>query len=149
VIKIAASHGLILGFVIIAVLIVSSIVGIPLLIIMAYIVGIIYATVVYRDKHLGGTIDYRSSLLFGILVSGFTSIIIGVSLYVFIMFNREEFRQIFNAVLERMKSRGYAVSDIHESMMYNPIFLIASYLFTGLLCGLIVSSITSILLKKK
>jgi hypothetical protein len=148
-IKIAASYGLILGFVMIGIQIVISIIGIPLLFIAAYIGGIVYATVVYRDKHLDGTISYGNSLLFGILVSGFTFIIIGVYLYVFVSINKDEFRQIFNTVLENMKTQGYPVSNINENMMYNPVFLIVSYLFTGLLGGLAVSAITSIFTKKK
>jgi hypothetical protein len=147
--KVAASYGIILGFIMIIIQIISSIFGIPLLIILAYIGGIIYATVIYRDKYLDGTISYGKSLLFGILVSGFTFIIIGVYLYVFVSFNRDEFRQIFNALLENMKTQGYAVSEINENMMYNPVFLIVSYLFTGLLVGLAVSAITSIFTKKK
>ncbi|MDR2383976.1 MAG: DUF4199 domain-containing protein [Prevotellaceae bacterium] len=142
-IKIAASYGIILGIVMIAVH------GIPLLFIAAYIGGIIYATVVYRDKHLDGAIDYGNSLLFGILISGFTFVIIGVYLYVLISFNREEFRQIFNTIIENVKAQGYAISDMHENMMYNPVFLIVSYLFTGLLGGLAISAITSIFTKKQ
>ncbi|MDR0725055.1 MAG: DUF4199 domain-containing protein [Prevotellaceae bacterium] len=148
-IKTAANYGIILGIVMIGIQIVSSIVGIPLLVVVAYVIGIMYTTAVYRDKYLDGTISYGNSLLFGILVSGFTFIIIGVYLYVFISFNRDEFRQIFNTILENMKTQGYPVSDIQESMMYNPVFLIVSYLFTGLLGGLVVSAITSIFTKKK
>jgi hypothetical protein len=148
-VKIAASHGLILGFVMIIVPIISNLLGIPLLIVIAYIGGIIYATIVYRDKYSDGTISYGNSLLFGILVSGFTFIIIGVYLYVFMSFNKEVFRQSFDAILENMEARGYSVSGIDKNMMYNPVFLLISYLFTGVLGGLIVSAITSIFTKKK
>jgi tryptophan-rich sensory protein len=147
--KNAAGYGLILGFVIIVVQIISSILGISLLFVATYIAGIIYTTVVYREKHLGGVISYGHSLLFGVLVSGFTFIIIGVYLYILMSFNQEEFRQIFNATIEKMKAKGYTVSDLSENMIYNPIFLIVSYLITGLFTGLIVSAITSIFTKKK
>jgi hypothetical protein len=147
--KVAAGYGLILGFVIIVVQTVSYITGLSILLIAAYIGGIIYATIVYREKYLDGIISYGNSLLFGVLVSGFTFIIIGVYLYVLISFNPDEFKQIFNVILENMKTRGYPVSDIHENMMHNPIFLLASYLLTGLFSGLAVSAITSIFTKKK
>jgi hypothetical protein len=146
--KIAASYGLILGFVMIIVQVISYISGLSLLLVAAYIGGLVYATIVYREKYLGGSITYGKSLLFGILVSGFTFIIIGVYLYVLVSFNKEEFRHVFNAILENMKSQGYTVSDVHENMIYNPVFLIMSYLITGLFTGLIVSAITSIFTKK-
>ncbi|MDR1582123.1 MAG: DUF4199 domain-containing protein [Prevotellaceae bacterium] len=147
--KIAASYGLILGFVMIVVQIISGIIGIPFLLVAVYVGGIIYTTVVYREKYLNGIISYGHSLLFGILVSGFTFIIIGIYLYVMVSFNQDEFRQLFNNILNNMKSNGYTVSDVNENMMFNPAFLLASYLITGLFMGLIVSIITSIFTKKK
>jgi uncharacterized protein (UPF0297 family) len=65
-----------------------------------------------------------------------------------ISFNKAEFREIFNLVLERMSEQGYAVSEVSADMLYNPVFLIVSYLITGLFIGLIVSAITSIFTKK-
>jgi hypothetical protein len=146
--KIAASHGLVLGFVMIITQIISSLIEMPLLLVAVYIGGIIYTTVVYRNKYLNGIIGYGKSLLFGILVSGFTFIIIGVSLYITASFNKDEFGQIFHAVLEKMKSQGYAVSDFPENLIYNPVFLIVSYLITGLFTGIFISAITSIFTKK-
>jgi hypothetical protein len=148
-IKTAASYGLLLGFVMIVVQILSYITGIPLLLIVAYIGGIIYTTIVYREKYLDGAISYSKSLLFGVLISGFTFIIIGMYLYIQISFNPDKFQQAFNMILDNMKSQGYPVSDVSENMMHNPLFLLASYLITGLFTGLIVSSITSIFTKKK
>ncbi|MDR1170272.1 MAG: DUF4199 domain-containing protein [Prevotellaceae bacterium] len=147
--KIAAGYGLILGFVMIAVQIINYIIGVPLLMIATYIGGIIYTTVIYREKSLNGVISYVNSLLFGTLVSGFTFIIIGVFLYVLISFNQNEFQQIFNAILENMKDKGYAVSNVPENLISNPVFLLTSYLLTGLFSGVAVSAITSIFTKKK
>jgi hypothetical protein len=147
-IKIAASYGLILGSIMIVAQTVSSLIGIPFLLIAVYIGGIIYTTVVYRDKYLDGIISYGKSLLFGVLVSGFTFIIIGVFLYAMISFNQDEFREVFNNVLENMKTQGYPVSDIRENLLFNPAFLLISYLLTGLFTGFIVSLITSIFTKK-
>jgi hypothetical protein len=146
--KVAAGYGLVLGFVIIVAQIISYISGLTVLLLATYIGGIIYTTIVYREKYLAGTISYGRSLLFGILVSGFTFIIIGVYLYVLVSFNREEFQKIFNLVLQRMSEQGYTVSEISADMIYNPVFLIISYLITGLFIGLIVSAITSIFTKK-
>jgi ABC-type enterobactin transport system permease subunit len=146
--KVAAGYGLILGFVIIVVQIISYISGLFLLLVAAYIGGIIYSTIVYREKYLAGTISYGKSVLFGVLVSGFTFIIIGIYLYVLVSFNKAEFTQLFNAIIEKMKEQGYTVSDISANMIYNPVFLIISYLITGLFTGLAVSIITSLFTKK-
>jgi hypothetical protein len=147
--KVAASYGLILGLVIIVVQLISYISGLSILLMAAYIGGIIYSTVVYREKYLSGTISYGRSLLFGIVVSGFTFIIMGIYLYVLVSFNKEEYIRVFDTLLEKMQEQGYTVSDISADMMYNPAFLIISYLITGLFTGLIVSAITSIFTKKK
>jgi hypothetical protein len=147
--KVAASYGLILSLVILVVQVISYISGVSLLLLAAYVGGIVYATIVYREKYLNGTISYGKSLLFGILISGFTFIVIGVYLYVLISFNREAIREVFNAVLERMKQQGYDVSNMSVDLMYNPVFLIISYLITGLFIGLGVSAVTSIFTKKK
>jgi hypothetical protein len=146
--KIAAGYGLVLGFVMIIAQIISSLIEMPVLLVAVYIGGIIYTTVIYRNKYLDGAISYGKSLLFGILVSGFTFIIIGVFLYVLVSINREGFRQIFNKILEDMKSQGYAVSDFPEDIIYNPVFIIVSYLITGLFTGTLVSAITSLFTKK-
>ncbi|MDR0384824.1 MAG: DUF4199 domain-containing protein [Prevotellaceae bacterium] len=148
-VKIAAGYGIIMGFVMIVAQIISSVTGLSMLLILSYIGGIFFSTIAYREKYLNGTISYGKSLLFGILISGFTFIIIGVYLYIWISFNPVEFSKAFNTIMEGMKTNGYAVSDISEKMIFNPVFLLMSYLFTGLLAGLSVSAITSLFTRKK
>jgi hypothetical protein len=147
--RIAATCGLILGFIIIVVQVLSIITGISLLLIAAYVGGIIYTTIIYRDNYSDRTISYGKSLLFGVLVSGFTFIIIGVYLYIQISISPDTFRQTFNTILESAKEQGYDVSNVSEDLMFNPLYLLASYLFTGLLIGLAVAAVTSIFTKKK
>lgn len=149
--KVAAGYGLILGFVMIAVNIMVVIFRAPStpVFIFTYIGGLIYTTVVYREKYLGGIISYGKSLTFGILVSGFAFIILGVIFYMFASFFKEEFIKLFNTVLEEMKSKGYAVPpQEYEYPIFNPLVWILSYLFLGLLAGLTVSAITSVFTKK-
>ncbi|MDR1594282.1 MAG: DUF4199 domain-containing protein [Prevotellaceae bacterium] len=147
-VRIAACSGIILGFMMIIMQIVSAIAGSSLFLVAGYIAGIIYATVVYREHYLDGKISYGRSLLYGVLVSGFTFIIIGVCLYVWISINSDEYGKMLNAMMNNMKAQGYPVSDISEDLLYNPFFLLASYLITGLLTGLIAATVTSIFTKK-
>jgi hypothetical protein len=150
-VRIAATSGLILGFLLIVSQVISIIIGTSLFLVAVYITGIICSTVVYRNYYYldNMTLSYGRSLLFGILTSGFTFIIIAVYLYIQISISPDEFLQTFNKILQTMEKQGYAVSGIDENLMFNPFFLIASYLITGLFSGLIVASITSIFTKKK
>jgi hypothetical protein len=148
-VKIAATCGLILGFLLIVAQVITVIAGTSLFLIAAYIGGIICTTIVYRNNYLDGTISYGKSLLFGVLVSGFTFIIIGVYLYVQISISPDEFQKTFNTLLDKMKAQGYNASGISEDLIFNPLFLLASYLISGLFFGVIVASITSIFTKKK
>jgi hypothetical protein len=149
--KIAAGHGLILGGIIIAVYILILIFKVPLsfILMLTYIGGIVYATTVYREKYLNGIIGYGKSLLFGVLVSGFAFIVVGVFFYVLISFYQDEYRELFYKIMEDMIANGYIKQQNIEYSMFNPLVWIISYLFLGLLAGLAVSAITSIFTKKK
>jgi hypothetical protein len=148
--KIAAGHGLIMGIVMSAVYMLILIFRVPLffIFIFTYIGGIVYATTVYREKYLDGIISYGKSLLFGVLVSGFAFIVVGVFFYVLISFYQEEYKELFNKVMEDMIANGYIKQQNIEYSMFNPLIWIISYLFFGLLGGLAVSAITSIFTKK-
>ncbi|MDR2027209.1 MAG: DUF4199 domain-containing protein [Prevotellaceae bacterium] len=143
--KVAAGYGLILGFIMIASQLISFLV--PLLSPGIYIAGIIYTTIHYREKYSGGTITYGRSLLFGILVSGFAFIILGMFFY--IMFSLyPEYRELLNAVMEKMKTKGLATSETSMDSLRNPVIWVVTYLFLGLFAGLAVSAIVSIFTKK-
>ncbi|MDR1886501.1 MAG: DUF4199 domain-containing protein [Prevotellaceae bacterium] len=144
--KIASWYGLVLGFV----FVVLTLLGIlsPLVSLIAYVGGIVYCTILYREKYSDGAISYGRSLLFGVLVSGFTFIILGVFTYVQMALHPDEFGQMFDAVVENMRARGYAAPEISENPMLNPAICIATYLFLGLFLGLAVAAITSIFTKK-
>lgn len=126
-------------------------IGTSLFIAAAYITGIICSTLVYRSYHHldDGTLSYGRSLIFGILTSGFTFVIVAIYLYIQISISPDEFLDTFNKILKSIKEQGYEVSGIDENLISNPFFLIASYLITGLFTGLTVASITSIFTKKK
>jgi hypothetical protein len=146
--KVAAGYGLILGFIMILAQLIGYITGIPVLFLCAYTGGVIYTTVIYREKYLNGAISYGKSLLFGILVSGFAFIILGTFVYILISLYPTEYRELFNAVMKDMKTRGLVVPETSEQPVFNPITWIITYLFLGLLVGLIISAITSIFTKK-
>ncbi|MDR3245295.1 MAG: DUF4199 domain-containing protein [Prevotellaceae bacterium] len=148
--KIAASYGLILGFVLVALEIVSNIFKVQLLFVIffSFAGGIFYATTVYREKYLGGNISYNKSLLFGVLLSGFSFILLGMYAYMYIFLNPNEFKELFDIVVQNMKEKGISVSEIPDNPNINPLMVIISYTFLGLIFGLIISSVTSIFTKK-
>jgi lysylphosphatidylglycerol synthetase-like protein (DUF2156 family) len=146
--KVAASYGLVSGFVMVVLMIINYAAKIPFMILCAYIAVIVYTTVSYREKYSGGTISYGKSLLFGILVSGFTFILLGIFVYMMISFYPDEYRELFNTVMENMKAQGFETAGVTENMIFNPITWITTYLFIGLFAGLTVSAITSIFTKK-
>jgi lysylphosphatidylglycerol synthetase-like protein (DUF2156 family) len=148
--KIAASYGLILGFVLVALELLSYIFKVQLLFItfFSFAGGIFYATTVYREKYLGGSISYSKSLLFGVLLAGFSFIILGVYAYMHAFLNPEEFNKLFDMVVQKMKEQGFSVSEIQENPNLNPLTVVISYTLLGLLFGLIISSVTSVFTKK-
>jgi hypothetical protein len=149
--KIAASYGLILGFILVVLDLSTQIFKIPLffLTLFSFVGGIYYCTVVYREKYLEGRISYGKSLSFGVLLSGFSYIILGVYSYIFALLNPVKTKEIFNMVMDMMKEKGFPVADVAENPMLNPVISIPSYLFLGLFLGLIVSAITSAFTKKE
>jgi hypothetical protein len=145
--KVAAGYGLILGLIMIVSQLISFLV--PLLSPGIYIAGIIYTTIHYREKYSGGTITYGRSLLFGILVSGFAFIILGMFFYIMFSLYPAEYMELFNAVMEKMKTKGLATpSETSMDSLRNPVIWIVTYLFLGLFAGLAVSAIVSIFTKK-
>lgn len=147
--KIAAGYGLALGFIMTVSQLIASATKIQILFLIVYTGGIIYTTIIYREKYLDGTISYGRSLLFGILVSGFAFTIVGMFVYVFISLYPTEYTELFNEIIKQMKTRGLVAPETPEQPVFNPITWIVSYLFMGLLAGSTVSAITSIFTKKK
>jgi hypothetical protein len=150
-VRIAATSGLILGFLLVVSQIISIMIGTHLFTVAAYITGIICSTLAYRNYHHldDGSISYGRSLIFGILTSGFTFVVVAIFQYIQISISPDEFLDSFDKVLKSMKEQGYEVSDIDENLILNPFFLIVSFLVTGLFTGLAVASITSIFTKKE
>jgi hypothetical protein len=148
--KIAAGHGLILGLILIGLQFIGTIVGLPLLFLPTYIAGIAYSAILYRERYMGGFITYGRSLKFGILVSGFTFIILGMFVYIWISLYPAEYRVALEAVVETMKARGFATQElVNTNPTTNPIIWIVTYLFMGVVAGLAVSAITSFFTKKQ
>jgi hypothetical protein len=154
-VRIAATSGLIFGFLLIVSQIICIIIGTNLFFVAAYVTGIICSTNVYRNYyHLDDrTLSYGRSLIFGILTSGFTFITMAIYKYIQIAISPDEFLQAFGKILgemqKSMEEQGYIMSGVDEYLILNPFFLVASYLVTGLFSGLIVAPITSIFTKKK
>ncbi|MDR1341526.1 MAG: DUF4199 domain-containing protein [Prevotellaceae bacterium] len=148
--KITAGYGLILGFAMIAVYMLIIIFRVPLsfVLIFTYIGGLVYTTLAYREKYLGGIISYGKSLLFGVLVSGFAFIVLGVFFYILISFHQDEYREFFNRIMAEMETKGYVKPQDSEYSIFNPAIWIIAYLSFGLLAGLAVSAITSLFTKK-
>jgi hypothetical protein len=148
--KVAAGYGLILGFAMIAVYMLILVFKVPMsfLLLFTYIGGLVYTTLAYREKYLGGIISYGKSLLFGVLVSGFAFVILGVFFYVMISFYQEEYREFFNNIMAEMEAKGYIRQQDSEYSIFNPAIWLITYLSFGLLAGLAVSAITSIFTKK-
>jgi hypothetical protein len=148
--KIAAGHGLIIGVAMAVVYVLILIFRVPMsfMLVFTYIGGIVYSTTVYREKYLDGIISYGKSLLFGILVSGFAFIVLGMFFYALVSFYKDEYRELFNKVMEDMVANGYIKQQNLEYSIFNPLIWIISYLSFGLLGGLAVSTITSIFTKK-
>jgi hypothetical protein len=149
-VKVAASYGLILGFILVVFEVCAQIFKIPLffLTLFTFVGGIYYCTIVYREKYLEGNISYGKSLQFGVLLSGFTYIILGVYQFIYASLNPVETQKLYDMVIEMMKKKGFPVTEIAENPMLNPVLAIISYLFLGLFLGLIISALTSAITKK-
>ena len=148
--KTAASSGLIVGGALVLLNLVEFLFGVSTGIIFIFVIvaGIMYSTIVYRDKCLGGTISYGTSLLHGMLVCGFSFIILGVFYYMYATFiNPEGYMEYIKMVSQLAKEHGLSGREMSD-LMTNP-FVVIVYMFTGLLIGVIVSAITSIFTKKE
>ena len=148
--KIAARGGLSLGLTLSAINWLQYIFQLHLgfLDIAAYIFGIVYFTSRYRDGF--DSFGYRQSLAFGIQLSIFTYIILGMYTCIYITYiDPAGYLNTFNEMLKLMQESGIgAVGDRIIEPIRNPIFIIISYIITGAFMGLIFASITSLFTRK-
>lgn len=151
IIKVASGYGLVLGGVLVALSFIEYLLNLNLgwVGIFAFIVGVVYCTINYRDKYLGGYITYNRSLYFGVLISGFAYLIYGVYYFIYAKFiNPLGYLEFFSQFAQIMRQSGVAEKYIVDPMS-NPIIVAIGYFISGLLYGLIVSAITSIFTKKE
>lgn len=118
--------------------------------------AIVFFTIQFRDKVCGGIISYKRSLLFGVLIAAFSSILSGAFLYVLVTLIDPNYLNIqLEKVTEKMMQEGSFTQsqvDMMEksmSMVMNPLVLMFSAVIGGALVGLIISLITSIFTKRE
>ncbi|MDR2467044.1 MAG: DUF4199 domain-containing protein [Prevotellaceae bacterium] len=149
----AAGCGLILGLILSALDYMENITGIQLFMIdvFVFVAGMSYCTVMYRDKCLEGQIGYGTSVLFGILLSAFTFIVIGVYKYIYaVLINPADYNAQLSQAMELMREYGYGASfDDVRRAAGNPMAFTVAYLINGLLVGVLLAPLISLFIKKK
>ncbi|MDR1896024.1 MAG: DUF4199 domain-containing protein [Prevotellaceae bacterium] len=149
-VKVAASYGLILGLSLTVLSLVEHVLNISLIFItiLIFVGGIVYSTISYREIYLERVISYGKSLLFGIVLSMFIFLILGMYGYTFASFiDPVGYKERLNEAILIMQNSGFQSTNISDPMS-DPVTAVLSYSFLGLLVGLLVSSVTSIFTKK-
>lgn len=159
----AASGGLMLGGVFVLIAVFDYVLGfygkniwLSVLNYLVMLLGIVYFTIQYRDKVKGGFISYGNSVVFGMLLSAFSAVLSGAFLYVLVtVIDPGYLEKQLNVVMETMMQDGKLPEsqvDLVEKtmrMVMNPVFLLFSSVFGGVLIGLLISLVTSIFTKKE
>ena len=119
------------------------------------LVGIIWGTLVFRDKHNDGELSYGGALGTGVLISLFAFILVGIFSYILYQFiDPDLINKSIIATEEKMLERGMPADQIEQftdmqrknsSPLKNSLLGIPLNTFFGF----IISLITSIFLKKE
>lgn len=116
--------------------------------------GIVYGTITYRDNQGNGFISYGKSLGFGVLISLFAGIVLGIYTFLFFQyFDPSQLEQIWKMAEDRMLDQGLTDEQIEQAMGFSkmfmtPIAISISGIFSMVLWGTIFSLISSIFIKK-
>lgn len=120
--------------------------------------GIIYGTLEYRNKSLGGYISYGQAFLAGFLVIVFASVLSSIYTYVFFtFFDPEAHAKIVETAMEKSREKmidnGMADDQIETALnisksFMSPISMALMSLLMNSLVGGLVSLITAAFLKK-
>ncbi len=123
------------------------------------IVGIVIATIKYRNNVLGGGISFGKCFSYGLLVSVIVALISSVFSYILYTYVAPEMWQEFvelsqQQALDKLESSGMDIDDIDgvmemSSMFVKPLVISISSFFSIVLYGGIVSLIASIFIKKE
>lgn len=159
--KNAMTYGLVMGVALIALSLITHIMGVvkppfwvSLLNYAVFIGVIVYGTVKYRDEVLGGSISYGNALGFSVLICIFGSII---STFYFVLYltviDPDFVTKLIEITEEEMLNRGLPEEQIEAAMsmtkkFMSPLFMTISGFFGSIFMGTIFSLITSIFIKK-
>ena len=116
--------------------------------------GIYYCQYNYRNKELGGYIDYSKALGFGVAVMLFAGVLNALYTVIMMKIDPTIMDQIRTMQEEAMLKQGMSDDQIEMAgeMMnkfQSPVIIVISSLFTFAFIGFIISLITSIFIKKK
>ncbi|MEI8204357.1 MAG: DUF4199 domain-containing protein [Bacteroidota bacterium] len=114
--------------------------------------GIILGTISYRNNQLGGYITYGKAFNSGLLISVFTSIILGFFAYLLFKFiDPEIMNKIKEMGIENMTASNPQMTDEQIEMatsFYTPGWMAFFAIIGNILVGLILSLIAAIFIKK-
>lgn len=121
------------------------------------LVGVVFASITYRDKYLNGFIPYGKSVSVGFLSGLFASVITAIYTYLFSTIMGEEYHQILMTIAEEniissnpnMKDEEIDMAlNIAEKMM-SPVWLSTLVLLGTAFFALVFALIASIFIKKE
>ncbi len=159
--KSAMNYGAIIGLVLIALSLVSFLIGnyesklIQYLSYAVMIGGLYWAIKSYRDKECGGFIAYSKALGFGVLTALFFGIITAFFTYIYIKFVDDTLIQF---ALEQsrlqLEERGMSEDDIDAAMQMSKSFTSAGFiasmaLIGNIVIGFLISLIVGLVVKKE
>ncbi len=109
----------------------------------------------YRDKSLGGKIDYAKSFLSGLLICTFAMVLSGLFNFVFYnYFDPDYMPKMLDNMVEMFENLNMSEEQIDLAIARSeknmkPINQLISTLYTGPIAGVILSLIVSIFIKKE
>jgi hypothetical protein len=117
--------------------------------------GIVLAQFNYRNKYLGGYIDYGKAFKLGMLTSLFLAIIMGIYTYIFLQYIDPGAMEEGMALAEQqMMDRGMSDAEIEQGMAIARKFsgvgmATFSAVLLNFIVGMVISLITAIFVKKE
>jgi len=116
--------------------------------------GIVMGTRSYRDHFLGGYISYSKALGYGVVISVFTGVIVGIFTYLlYAVIDPGLLEQSMKMFEEALLNQGMSPDQVEavtsmQREIRSPFMMLISSVFTYALLGLIFSLVTSAFLKK-
>lgn len=116
--------------------------------------GIVMGTRSYRDQFLEGYISYSKALGYGVVISVFTGIVVGIFTYLlYAVIDPGLMEQSMKIFEEEMLNQGMSADQVEtitdmQRKIRSPFMMLISSVLSYALLGLILSLITSAFLKK-